>query len=133
MTENKGNTPDKIYIKELNLDLIQPNSETYMNPEQGGSKIVIIGKPGCFAPGTKVLMYNGEIKNVEDVKVGEQVMGDDSTPRNVLELCHNSDEMYKIIPRKGKIITVNKKHILSLKYIENNNTTKILDITVEEF
>ena len=39
-------SPDKMYIKELNLDLIQPNTKTYMDPEQGGSKIVIIGKPG---------------------------------------------------------------------------------------
>lgn len=61
-----------------------------------------MGKPGCFAPGTKVLMYDGSIKNVEDVKVGDQVMGDDSSPRNVLELCHNYDTMYKIIPTKRR-------------------------------
>lgn len=41
-----NNNSDKIYIKELNLDLIQPNSKTFMNLEQGGSKTVIIGKPG---------------------------------------------------------------------------------------
>ena len=33
-------------IKELNLEMIQPNTNSYKNPEQGGSKHVIIGKPG---------------------------------------------------------------------------------------
>lgn len=37
---------EQINIKELNLDLISPNSKNYMQPKQGGSKIVIIGKPG---------------------------------------------------------------------------------------
>jgi hypothetical protein len=41
-----SNSPtQKLYIKELNLDLIQPNSKTYRSPEQGGMKIVVIGKP----------------------------------------------------------------------------------------
>ena len=41
-----NNTETNLYIKELDLDLIQPNTQTYMNPDQGGSKTVIIGKPG---------------------------------------------------------------------------------------
>jgi hypothetical protein len=39
-------TKTKIYIKELNLELLQPNTKTYMIPDQGGSKHVVIGKPG---------------------------------------------------------------------------------------
>lgn len=126
----------KLYIKELNLDILQPNTSTFTNPEQGGSKHVVIGKPGCFAPGTKVLMYNGDIKNVEDVKQGEKVMGDDSKERNVIELCHNFDKMYRIIPNKGESVIVNSNHILSLKYFinkNNNNDYKIIDITVNDF
>ena len=41
-----NNEQEKIYIKEFSPDLIQPNSETYMKKDQGGSKIVVIGKPG---------------------------------------------------------------------------------------
>ena len=33
-------------VNELNLEQIQPNTENFNNKEQGGSKIVIIGKPG---------------------------------------------------------------------------------------
>tara|TARA_R110002111_G_scaffold27011_5_gene58094 strand:+ start:436 stop:1227 length:792 start_codon:yes stop_codon:yes gene_type:complete len=33
-------------IKELSLERINPNTSNYMNPDQGGSKIFVIGKPG---------------------------------------------------------------------------------------
>lgn len=125
-------TQIEMRIKELNLDLIQPNTKTFMDPEQGGSKIVVIGKPGCFAAGTKVLMFDGQVKNVEDIKVGEKVMGDDSAERNVLELCHDFDDMYKITPVIGESVIVNKKHILTLKHIDNK-VESTLDITVEDF
>lgn len=38
--------PITVRIKELDLDLIQPNTRTYRTPSQGGSKVFIIGKPG---------------------------------------------------------------------------------------
>jgi hypothetical protein len=40
------NSPQTIRIKELNLDIIQPNHKTMNDPEQGGQKTVVIGKPG---------------------------------------------------------------------------------------
>jgi hypothetical protein len=42
---NQKMTEEIIKIKELDLEIIQPNTSTFNNPEQGGSKIVIIGKP----------------------------------------------------------------------------------------
>jgi hypothetical protein len=33
-------------IPELDLELISPNTHSYMKPEQGGHKLVVIGKPG---------------------------------------------------------------------------------------
>lgn len=36
----------KIYINELNLEMISPNTKTYMDPDKGGNKLVVIGKPG---------------------------------------------------------------------------------------
>lgn len=36
----------QIFIKELDTELIAPSTSTMNNSEQGGSKIVIIGKPG---------------------------------------------------------------------------------------
>ena len=33
-------------IKEFDLDLLNPNEDNYLRNGQGGSKIVVIGKPG---------------------------------------------------------------------------------------
>jgi hypothetical protein len=103
-----------LYIKELDLDLIQPNKSNYMNPAQGSSKIVVIGKPGCFRKNTEILMFDGSIKHVQDVKIGDVIMGNDGTKRHVLELFHNIDSMYKIIPVRGEAYSVNKQHDLVL-------------------
>ena len=41
------------------------------------------GAGKCLAPGTEVLMYNGTKKKVEDITVGDLLMGADSSPRKV--------------------------------------------------
>jgi len=125
-----------IEISELDPDIIPPITRKASDANyNGGCKLVVVGKPGCFAPGTKILMYDGTVKSVECVNVGEQVMGDDSTPRNVLELCNNTEMMYKITPNKGESYVVNENHILSLKCTGYNNIPKgkIIDITVKDF
>ena len=38
--------PNVLNIKELNLDLINPSPRNMHKRDQGGSKIVVIGKPG---------------------------------------------------------------------------------------
>lgn len=74
-----------------------------------------LGSGKCHAFDTPILMYDGEIKMVQDIKVGELLMGDDSTPRRVMSLATGQDKMYNIIPVKGDPYTVNEEHILCLK------------------
>ncbi len=69
----------------------------------------------CFAPGTEILMFDGTVKCVEDIKEGEQVMGVDSSPRTVVGLAHGTETMYRVTPVKGDPYVVNESHILSLK------------------
>ena len=71
----------------------------------------------CLGKGTKVMMYNGTFKNVEDIRVGEQLMGADSTPRNVLSLVRGQEQMYWIRQHNAIDYRVNESHILSLKKI----------------
>lgn len=82
--------------------------------KDGVTRQIISLPTACHAKGQGILMYDGSIKKVEDVKVGDLVMGDDSTPRTVLELHHGFDDMYKIIPHKGDPFVVNKSHELAL-------------------
>ncbi len=83
----------------------------YANP---GKNPCLVAPTGCHAKGQGILMSNGEIKKVEDILVGDFVMGGDGTPRKVLSLHHGSDQMYKISPIKGSPFIVNGGHILSL-------------------
>lgn len=73
-----------------------------------------LGVGKCHSRGTKILMFDGSIKNVEDVQVGDRLMGPDSKPRNVLSLARGSEEMFDVVPVKGETWGCNKSHILSL-------------------
>lgn len=70
---------------------------------------------GCHKVDTPIMMYDGTIKMVQDVCIGDKLMGDDSKPREVLQLFRGRDTMYEIIPVKGDPFIVNKGHSLSLK------------------
>lgn len=73
------------------------------------------GSGKCFGLNTTILMYDGTIKKVQNVKVDDLIMGDDSTPRKVLNLCRGKEMLYNIIPKKGESYVVNESHILTLK------------------
>jgi hypothetical protein len=69
----------------------------------------------CLKYDTNVLMFNGRFKKVQDIKVGEQLMGIDSTPRNVLSLGRGMEMMYDIIPNRGVKWGCNESHLLALR------------------
>lgn len=69
---------------------------------------------GCFAKDTPVLMYDGVVKPIQDVAVGEQIMGDDNTPRNVQQLFRGFSDMYAIVPAFGDPFVVNGNHDLAM-------------------
>ena len=56
-------------------------------------------------------MYDGTMRKVQDVKIGELIMGADSTPRKVLLLARGHEQMAKIIPLKGESFVVNINHM----------------------
>lgn len=79
-------------------------------------KFYILTGSGCHAKDTEIMMADGSIKLVQDIVVGDQLMGDDSTSRNVQELFRGQDMMVRITPKKGDPFVVNKNHVLSLKF-----------------
>jgi len=92
---------------------------------------IIVGAPGsgkCLAPGTPVIMLDGAIKNVEDVKTGDFLLGDDFSSRSVLSTTTGKDYMYKIKQSNGEDYVVNEPHILVLK----SETGSELEISVSE-
>lgn len=69
----------------------------------------------CLGRDTSVLMYDGRIKKVQDVRVGDLLMGPDSLPRAVVSTCSGVEPLYRVVPTKGDSYVVNESHILSLK------------------
>lgn len=81
---------------------------------------ILIEEFGCHIKGTKVLMYDGSIKNVEDITKGDLLMGDDSTPRIVEKLYNGEDQLYKITLSNGDYQIVNSRHPVYFKKYDWN-------------
>jgi intein/homing endonuclease len=76
----------------------------------------------CFARGTSVRMADGSTRSIEDVRVGQQVLGPGmSGTRRVLSLVRGRGEMYRIVPNKGDSWVCSENHILVLKPSEGKN------------
>lgn len=89
-----------------------------------------VGK--CYDPETPLLMFDGEIKRCIDIKVGDQLMGDDSKPRNVISMAQGIGPMYDIVSSKGAIIRVNGPHILVLRHAGYKKLTVCFDRIKDE-
>lgn len=76
------------------------------------------GAGKCLSPNTLVIMYNGKRKKAKDIKIGDKLLGDDSTIRNVLGITSGTDQMYEITPKKGESFKCNGNHILCLRVSE---------------
>jgi replicative DNA helicase len=106
---------------------------------QKSDLVIIAARPGmgkCLGKGTKVLMFDGSLKKVEDVAFDDLLMGDDSTPRRVLSIARGREKMYWIHQNHGISYKVNESHILSLKRSrsEGGHTKgEVLNISVQDY
>lgn len=91
--------------------------------------IMAYGQTGCLDPETEVIMFDGQIKKVKNIVIGDELMGDDGKPRKVLKLFSGMDDMYKIIHPFGSYV-VNQSHVLTL---EDKKTREIKDIHLKEY
>lgn len=78
----------------------------------------------CLAPETPVRMYDGSIKKIGEIKVGDKVMGPDSKCRVVLHIHEGEDEMFKIKQSRGDDYIVNSRHTLTLLYKRNKRSSR---------
>lgn len=102
---------------------IEMNIPTYLWGHAG------VGK--CLGKDTPVLMFNGAVKAVQNVKAGDLVMGPDSFPRLVVNTTTGREAMYRVIPTKGDSYEVNESHILSLRMSGGSqNNCAIADGTI---
>jgi len=96
-----------------------------------GGRLACPSGHGCHGIDTPIMMYDGSIKAVQDVRVGDKLMGDDGiSPRNVLSLARGKEEMYRFRYRNGVERVYNKSHIL---YLYAQPKMEDIAISVGEF
>jgi superfamily II DNA or RNA helicase len=122
------------FVKELR-DYQSNIINIYLNHVSNGSNGAILevpcGRGKCLGKDTPILMYDGSIKPVQDILVGDILMGDDFTGREVLSLARGREQMYKVMEKDtNRFYIVNESHILSLKNIKTNH---IIDIEVRDY
>lgn len=70
----------------------------------------------CVGSKELILMWDGNRKTADSIKIGDVLIGDDGWPRRVLDTCSGIGELYRIDQsRKGSYI-VNENHTLTLRY-----------------
>lgn len=144
---NRDNSSEGEKEEELKLFDYQKHIYNYMTKTENRGILLYhsVGSGKCMAFNTPILMYDGSIKKIQHVGVGELIMGDDSSKRKVLSLARGVDEMYNIWYGSKKY-TVNQEHILCLKtnlyprYTKLFVSTKILieylnngEVCIKEF
>jgi P4 family phage/plasmid primase-like protien len=88
---------------------------------------------GCHAFDTDIMMFDGTTKKVQDIIIGDKIMGDDSTERNVLELKYGFSDMYEFKGNLFNSFVVNGDHILCLYYEKSDYTLSYIEISVKNF
>ena len=131
---DSGDNIDIRFTKELR-DYQTNIVNIYLNHVSSGSNGAILevpcGRGKCLGKDTPIIMYDCSKKLVQDIIVGDVLMGDDYTPRKVLTLARGKEMMYKICEiGTDRFYIVNESHILSLK---NKNTNEILDIELKDY
>lgn len=94
-----------------------------------------VNELGCLHESVKVRMFDGTTKFSKDIKVGDKLMGVDSTSRTVINLVRGKGIMYDITTRYGDKYRVTDSHLHRVrKYMHNRieelnlDTNELLDI-----
>lgn len=126
----------KYALRDYQLHLV---AAIFAHWKEGRKRVLLQSGTGtgkCLVKGTPILMFDGTIKPVEEIMVGDVLMGDDSTPRNVLSTTTGRERCYDIVPVKGDTWGCNGSHILSLVCNGNSGAFKkghIYDIELREY
>lgn len=96
----------------------------------GAKRVLLVSPTGCHAPGQLLRRAGGGSVFVEDVKVGDELLGPDYLPRKVLGLNRGLGTMVKIVPSSGQPWVVNDEHILTLW---DSYLRRLWDIKVSDY
>ncbi len=125
-------TSQRIYPNYCNVDWSNNKGYDVNNPRTYNATM------GCHAKDTAIVMADGSRKMVQDIKVGDKLMGVNGQTRVVESLIRGNDKLFKVNQSKAKSYIVNEGHVLSLIYIGEETYKNIeygmtVNITVHDF
>jgi superfamily II DNA or RNA helicase/intein/homing endonuclease len=106
-----------------------------------GINQVTVSGGKCLGKGTPVMMCDGSTKPVEDIVVGDLLMGPDSRPRWVLALGRGRAELYRVAQANGDTYVCNGDHLMALYhfkvrgnyYKRRTSTLEHLVVSVDDY
>lgn len=125
--ESMDEAMTRILTPKRNIDILRDVRAA--KRERRPYSIVFVGVNGvgkCLARDTAVLMFDGSSALVQDIRVGDRVMGDDGSWRRVLNVTRGRQQMARISMRKSdhdnnndegdddNSFVCNMSHVLSL-------------------
>lgn len=130
----------KLIDQRLKIQSHQLFDALYMNPNTNFWRLHLLNSPGtgkCHARDTPIMMHDGRVKMVQDIIVGDKLMGDDSRARNVLSLARGREEMCRVViegyPEDSFVC--NMSHVLSLKCTDSASPDYgcVIDISIKDY
>lgn len=97
-----------------------------------------VGGGKCLRPHEEILMANGQLKMAKDIRVGDELVGDDGSVRIVKSTASGRAPMYRVRPQNNQLLAdacdqveqgyvCNDEHILVLR--ATTTTIQLLDQT----
>lgn len=119
-----------IYCDHVSKSIAQDDE----NRGGGGILEVPCGRGKCLGKDTLVMKHDGCFEKVQNINVGDYLMGDDSKPRKVNSIARGMETLYKVHTDNGYYV-VNESHILSLKCVRKYGIYEkgtIIDICIKD-
>jgi hypothetical protein len=104
---------------------------------QQGARVSVSSGHGCFGIDTEIMRADGSIAAVQDIVVGDRLMGGDGcSTRNVLGLYRGKENLYRFTYRDNTSHVFNESHILCLVATNTKGrrfTGQKITVTVREW
>lgn len=84
----------------------------------------------CLGRGERVILYDGSVRPVEEIKTGDVLLGPDSKPRRVMGTVRGNEPLYRVSPIKGSPFTATGDHIL---YLRDTVTKRDKELTIKSW